>query len=191
MRRVLFTLAVLVLLPRVDLGQTTSKDINSVIAAGKVTTNQYRNDFFGLSVTAKDGVINAPTFVNVDAQRARLSDVSSSVKEADNRYSVGVLADSLAKNPLIHSPEQYIRAVRHQLEKERLETVRQEFPIEVSGIPFVGAVMKANTRGQIFFRGLYGTFLNGYILSFDVKAVSPERVQELVSSMIQFKIQNK
>jgi hypothetical protein len=161
-------------------------DINSVVAAGKVTANQYQNDYFGLTVRAEDGVIQAPSLVNSDAQRARLADASSNAKVGEKRYSVGLIVDAQAKNPLIHSPEQYIQAIRHQLEKGGLETVRAEFPVDVSGVPFIGAVMKVTVKGNVYYRGLYGTFLNGYILSFDVKAETPERLATLVSTMIRF-----
>jgi hypothetical protein len=87
---------------------------------------------------------------------------------------------------MIHSPEQYIQAIRHQLEKSGLETVRAEFPVDVSGVSFIGAVMKVTVKGNVYYRGLYGTFLNGYILSFDVKAETPERLATLVSTMIRF-----
>jgi hypothetical protein len=172
-------------------GQTLTADIDAVVAAGKVTSNQYNNDYFALTVTADDGVIQAPSLVNRDAQRARLADASSNAKMGEKRYSVGLLVDAQAKNPLIHSPEQYIRAVRQQLQKDGLETVREEFPIDVSGVAFVGAVMKATVRGNVYYRGLYGTFLNGYILSFDIKADTPERLTTLISTVIRFKTHSK
>jgi hypothetical protein len=42
-------------------GQTLTADIDAVVAAGKVTSNQYNNDYFALTVTADDGVIQAPS----------------------------------------------------------------------------------------------------------------------------------
>jgi len=69
-----------------------------------------------------------------------------------------------------------VRSVRHQLEREGLQTLREEFPIEVSGIRFTGAVLKeSDDRGRTHVRGTYSTFLNGYILSLDVTAPSEER----------------
>ena len=100
---------------------------------------------------------------------------------------VGLLVDSLTKNPRILTPEQYVIAVRHQLEKEGSSTVREEFSIDVSGVKFVGAVLKVKFGSQFYYRGLYGTFLNGYILSFDVKADTAERVPELLASAVRFK----
>jgi len=165
----------------------TEGDIKSVIAAGKVVANHYSNEYFGLSVTADNGEIQAPVFVNAEAQRARLMDASSLLKVHPFRYSMGVLVDSCAKNPLIHSLEQYVRAVSHQLTKESVETlepIREEFPIDISGARFVGTVMKVSIRGQVYYRGVYATFLNGYIFGLDVKADDTERLQELLISMI-------
>ena len=172
-------------------GQTLTADIDAVVAAGRITANQYQNDYFALTLTADDGVIQAPSLVNRDAQRARLADTSSNAKVGEKRYSVGLLVDAQAKNPQIHSPEQYIRAVRQQLQKDGLETVREEFPIDVSGVAFVGAVMKVTVKGNVYYRGLYGTFLNGYILSLDIKADTPERLTTLISTMIRFKTHSK
>jgi len=165
----------------------TEGDIKSVIAAGKVVANHYSNEYFGLSVTADNGEIQAPVFVNAEAQRARLMDASSLLKVHPFRYSMGVLVDSCTKNPLIHSLEQYVRAVSHQLTKESVETlepIREEFPIDISGARFVGTVMKVSIRGQVYYRGVYATFLNGYIFGLDVKADDTERLQELLISMI-------
>jgi TonB family protein len=165
----------------------TVGDIKSVVAAGKVIANQYSNEYFGLSVTAYNGEIQAPVFVNAEAQRARLMDAFALLKVHPFRYSMGVLVDSCAKNPLIYSLEQYVRAVSHQLTKESVETlepIREEFPIDISGVRFVGTVMKVSIRGQVYYRGVYATFLNGYIFGLDVKADDTERLQELLISMI-------
>jgi hypothetical protein len=163
----------------------TSSDVKSVVAAGRVNDNLYHNDYFGLTLTAQYGEIAASSFVNNEAQRARLVDVSSKIKSVGPfRYNVGVLIDARTKNPSITSPEQYVRAVRHQFEKEGLVTVQEEFPVELSGVKFVGAVMRATLGGQTYHRGMYTTFLNGYIFSFDVKADKAEGLQELLVKMV-------
>src|SRR5438067_2421348 len=63
----------------------------SVVATGKVVANRYSNEYFGLSVTAANGEIQAPVFVNAEAQRARLMDASALLKVHPFRYSMGVL----------------------------------------------------------------------------------------------------
>jgi hypothetical protein len=164
-----------------------NSDVKSVVAAGRVNDNVYHNDYFGLTLTAQFGEIGASPFINNEAQRARLVDASSKIKSVGLfRYNVGVLIDARAKNPSISSPEQYVRAVRHQFEKEGLVTVQEEFPVELSGVKFVGAVMRAKLGEQTYHRGMYTTFLNGYILSFDVKADKAERLQELLVNMVKF-----
>jgi len=91
----------------------------------------------------------------------------------EKRYSVGLLVDALAKNPLIHSPEQYIRAVRHQLAEGRLGNGFGRVPIDVSGVAFVGAVMKVTVRGNVYYRGLYGTFLTAIFSALTSKQTLP------------------
>jgi len=67
---------------------------------------------------------------------------------------------------LVHSPDQYVRGVRHQFEqREGASAVQEESPIEISGQRFVHATVKVVGQGRTHYRGIYTTFLNGYILS--------------------------
>jgi len=168
------------------LGQTTSpKDISYVYAQGKINGQEYRNDYFGLTLALESVQFTRGAFVSSEGKRARLVDAQASTKNREDRYEIAVLADLLAANPLIHSPEQYVRAVRHGLEREGLATVSQESPVDISGIHFIATTMRANDVGNTYC--LYTTFLNEYILSLDVMAASPERLTKIVQSMVHFK----
>jgi hypothetical protein len=170
------------------LGQTTSpKDISYVYAQGKTNGQEYRNDYFGLTLAPENAQFTAGAFVSSEGKRARLVDAQANAKNREDKYEIAVLADLLAANPLIHSPEQYVRAVRHGLEREGLATVSQESPVDISGIHFVATTMRVSDEGNAYYRGLYTTFLNEYILSLDVTAASPERLTKIVQSMVHFK----
>jgi hypothetical protein len=115
----------------VTTAQTPIKDISVVYAEGRVTGNQYRNDqyrndYFGLTLTPVGGKFTEGGFISSQGKRARLIDVEANAKNWEDKYSIAIRADALSANPLIHSPDQYLRGVRHQLEKEGLLTVQEE-----------------------------------------------------------------
>jgi hypothetical protein len=167
--------------------QTSTRDIAAVFAEGEVDGNEYRNDYFGLTLRPVGAEFAKGGFISSQGKRARLIDAEANAKKWEDKYSIAVLADALSANPLIHSPEQYVRSVRHQFEKEGMQTVEQESSIEISGLPFVQATMKTTQQGLMHYQGMYTTFLNGYILSLQVEAPSPERLRQIVLSMVQFK----
>ena len=135
-------------------------------------------------------------FVNSAGKRARLVDVQNNSSSFRDKFEIAVLADSLAANPLVHAPEQYARSVRHQFEKQGMETEKAESPpgllrIDVSGLPFVQARLKVNERGSSHYRAIYTTFLNGYIVSLDVSAATPEKIAQLVTIAVKFETKGK
>ena len=166
--------------------QSSIKDISAVYAEGRVTGNQYRNDYFGLTLTTVGGNFTQGSFISSQGKRARLVAVEANAKNWQNKYSIAILADALSANPLIHSPDQYLRSVRHQFEKEGLVTVQEESPIEISGLRFVQATMKSGGPGLAHFQGMYTAFLNGYIVSLQVEAPSQVRLKEILA-MVTFK----
>jgi hypothetical protein len=168
-----------------------TKDISAVYAEGKVSGNEYKNDYFGLTLSAGSGQFTAGGFVSSEGKRARLVDVQANPGNWQDKFEIAVLADSLAANPLVHSPEQYARTVRHQFEKQGMETEKAESPTEVSQLTFVRGVLKVNDGGHVHYRAIYTTFLKGYILSLDVSAATPEKIEQLVAKAVQFKSKSK
>jgi hypothetical protein len=171
--------------------QTPTKDISAIFAQGKVSGNEYKNDYFGLTLTPIHAQFTQGGFVSPDGKRARLIDAESNAKDWEDKYSIAVLADALSANPMVHSPTQYVRSVRHQFEREGMTTVQEEAPIEVSGVQFVRATMKVTEQGRIRYQGMYTTFLKGYILSLQVEAPTTERLEQIVLSMVKFEVSNK
>src|SRR6476646_8180467 len=112
----------------VTMEQTPIKDISAVFAEGKVSGNQYKNDYFGLTLTPAGAQFTQGGFISSQGKRARLVDARASAKNWEDRYSIAILADALSANPLIHSPDQYLRSVCHQFEREGLVTVQEESP---------------------------------------------------------------
>jgi hypothetical protein len=171
--------------------QTATKDISSLIAAGKITGNQYQNDYLGLTFTAEGGHVKPSSVTNLAAGRARIVEAISDSDAPDSSYSFEILVDGVANYPQIKSPAQYLRSVRHSLEKEGLRTLREEFSVEISGIPFTGAIMEVPGEQIPYFRGMYTAFVNGYIVSFDLTARKEPVIEKLVASLVKFKGQVK
>ena len=167
--------------------QAPIPDISSVFAAGKIAGKQYTNDYFGLTLTTTNAEFTKGGFISSQGKRARLIDAEANAKKWEGKYSIAILADALSANPLIRSPEQYLRSVRHQLEKEGLVTVQEESPVTISGLPFMHSIMKSAGQGQPHYQGMYTAFLKGYIVSLQVEAPSLERLQEIVLKMVNFK----
>ena len=114
-------------------------------------------------------------------------DAQNNASDLQDKFEIAILADSLAANPLIHTPEQYARSVRHQFEKQGMETESAASPAEVSGVSFVPAFLKVNDGNTSHYRGIYTTFLNGYIPSLDVSAATPEKIAQLVDRTVKFR----
>jgi hypothetical protein len=160
-------------------------DISTVASTGAVAEGKYTNSFFRLTVAAPNATFEVNPLLNKEGGRARLVQVLSKGTTFDNTYTLAVLADTLARYPQLQSRPHYVRCVRHQLEKEGLATVREEFPITISGAEFTGAILEEHVpEGRKYYRGMYSAFHDGFILSFDVEAASPEKVNELVVRVV-------
>ena len=171
--------------------QKPSKDISAVYAVGKISGTEYKNEYFALTLTATPGQFTQGGFVSSEGKRARLVDVQNNSSNFQEKFEIAVLADSLAANPLVHAPEQYARSVRHQFERQGMETEKAESPIEVSGLPFVQAILKVSEGGSTHYRAIYTAFLNGYILSLDVSAATPEKIAQVVTRAVKFETKGK
>jgi len=181
---ILFTLSLVAISPC----QTKkSADISTVAAAGAVAGNRYTNSYFKLTVDAPNATLALNPLVNTAGERARLLNVQSKQTEWDDTYTFAVLSDMLTKYPQLQSPAHYVQSVRHQLEKQGLPTVREEFPVKFAGVEFTGAVLQVQEpSGRMHYRGMYSTFRNGYILSFDVEAASEAKLSSVAARLVNF-----
>lgn len=158
-------------------------DISEVSKAGKVIADKYQNSFFRLIVDAPHAKIQfAPV---VGDKRARLVQIVTDAPNWNDKYTFAVLADALSKYPQLASAAVYVRSARHQLEKQGLTTIQEEFPINISGAQFTDCIIQEQNReGSKYYRGLYSTFRSGYILSFDVEGPSEAALNEMVTNRV-------
>jgi hypothetical protein len=166
--------------------QSSVPDISVVYAQGKVEGYQYKNDYFGLTLTTPEAEFTKGGFISSQGKRARLIDAEANATKREDKYSVAILADALSGNPLIQSPTQYLRSVRHQFEREGLATIQEKSSLTISGLSFIPAVMKTRV-GDSHYQGMYTTFLKGYIVSVQVEAPTAERLNEIMQTKVSFK----
>ena len=159
-------------------------DISAVAAAGRLSDHKYSNSLLRITVEAPDGTLQANPLINKEAGRARLVQILSKQTTWEDTYTFAILADTLANYPQLQSAAHYVRSVRHQLEKEGLVTMREEFPITIGGAEFTGAVMQQDVDGRKHCRGLYTTFRDGLIISFDAEAATEDKLNALVKRLV-------
>lgn len=162
----------------------TAPNISAVAAAGQVSNGKYSNSLLKLTVEAPNGTLQINPLVNQEQGRARLLQILSKPGAWEDTYTFAVLVDTLARYPQLQSPAQYVRSVRHQLETEGLATLREEFPLSIRGVQFTGAIMQQEVDGKKHCRGLYTTFRDGLIISFDVEATTEEKLNSLVTRAV-------
>jgi hypothetical protein len=160
-------------------------DIGIVAAAGAVSGERYTNSFFGLTIETPNATLQLNPLVSASGQRARLLQALAKPTAREQTFTFAVVVDCLAKYPQLESLSQYVGGVRHQMEKEGLSTVREEFLLNIAGVQFAGTVLEEHIpSGRKYYRGMYSTFRNGYILSFDVEASSEAKLSELVAGAV-------
>jgi hypothetical protein len=174
-----------------SLGHNRNEQRHFRVREGRISGTEYKNEYFGLTLTAAPGQFTQCGFLSSEGKRARLVDVENNSSNFQDKFELTVLADSLAANPLLHAQEEYVRSVRHQFEKQGMETEKVESHIEVSGLPFVQAILKVNEGGNSHYRAIYTTFLNGYIVSTDVSAATPEKIAQVVTRAVKFETKGK
>ena len=174
-----------VLLGAVTQAQTAAKDISGVVAAGSVEGGVYSNPYLRITITAPDAKFTTPSLVNEPGHRARLFNAIYDSPDGAKSYTIGLMVDSIENYPKTMPAAVYVRSVRHQLEKDGLLTEREEFPLTISGLAFTGAILKVPEKPNFGYRrGIYSTFLNGYVLSLEIQARDQERIKQVLSTAV-------
>jgi len=161
--------------------------IKDIAAAGKINSGGYTNSLLGVAIDAPDANLTLNPYIQESAQRGRILQVLSKPTNWDDTYTIALLADLLAVNPLVKTPDDYVRSVRHGFEHQGQPTVREEFPISIGGVRFIVAMTEEHVpNGKKYYHGIYTTFRRGYILSLDVEASAPWKLNELVARQVKF-----
>lgn len=187
MRHPLFLVAALLLGLLAAAQPPQTADMQTVAQSGKVTDTQYTNAYFHLTCTLPESELHLNPLIQTESPRARMLQAHHTPAELQDRYNFAVAAEPLSKYATLKTTEQYVRSVRHMFEKEGLKTVKEEFPVDIGGAHFTGTILEEQEPGTIkHYRGMYSAFRRGYILTFDVEAASPEKLDEIVKRVVKF-----
>ena len=101
-------------------------------------------------------------------------------------YTLGLLVESQQNYPKGTTLDQYVRSLRQRVEDENVKIYRDRFPLTVQDVPFAGTVFRFYERPTSgYYRGLYSTILNGYFVTIEVQCGDDERLQKLLSQVVQ------
>jgi hypothetical protein len=179
---VIFIFAIVTSVSGANQAQTARKDISAIVTSGILKNDVYSNSYLGITITAPESKFTVPSLVNEPGHRARLLNAVYDSPDGAKNYTIGLMVDSLDNYPKTMPTATYVRSVRHQLEKDGLLTEREEFPVNISGVAFTGAILKVPEKPNFGYRrGIYSTFLNGYVLSLEIQARDQERIQQVLS----------
>jgi len=177
-------------------GQASKGEFSSVAAAGKVNGDTYQNSYLGITLSAPKAhwAVRGP--ISVQTRQGRLIDAvyDSGVPEhgPEENYTLALLVESQENFPKGTALEQYVRNLRHRVEDDSVKIYREEFPLTVQGVPFVGTVFRFFERPDFgYYRGLYSTVLNGYFVTIEVQCGGEERLQKLLSSAVKITPKSK
>lgn len=161
--------------------------VPALIAYGKVEGESYRNQYFGVSFTARGGAFTAPSSVDEQGRNVRLVDAVVSPQKREDMYTISILADRLSNYPTLKSRTEYVDGTSSQLEREGAKRSRDDFPYVISGVEFTGVMLRESDGPDLsHFRGIFSTVIKGYVLSLDIAATSEGQVLKTASS-IEFK----
>jgi hypothetical protein len=170
--------------------QQVKSDFSSMVAAGKVNGDIYRNSILGITLSAPKAHWEVRGPISAGRRQGRLVDAGydSSVPERGPKesYTLGLLVESQENYPKGTTVNKYVRSLRQRVEDENVKIHREAFPLMVQDAPFIGTVFLFYERQNFgYYRGLYSTILNGYFVTIEVQCGEEERLQKLLSSAIQ------
>jgi hypothetical protein len=177
-------------------GQVSKGDFPSVAAAGKVNGDTYQNSYFGITLSAPRAHWEVRGPISVQRRQARLIDAVYDSGEPqrgpEENYTLALIVESQENFPKGATIEQYVRNLRHRAEEDNVKVYREEIPLTVQGVPFVGVVFRFFERPDFgYYRALYSTIINDYFVSIEVQCGGEERLQKLLSSALEITPKSK
>jgi hypothetical protein len=164
--------------------ETSSTDIPRLVSAATIDGTRYRNDYFGITFTANGAELTTPPLAANRGSAIRLVQAVATDSEISNRYALLVSADPISKYPMIKLQSQYLGILSFASEREGAKKSRGDFPFMISGVQFMGAILKqTDGPNQRHFVGLFTTARKGYFLSLDITAATEQQVLKIASSV--------
>lgn len=160
------------------LGAETVKklDMKAVAAAGHLKGTEYLNSYFGVSVRLPQP--NEQLIVNgfVAENRAILVEAVNGKGEAQKRKKFVIVAYS-SDIPGLTSTTQFVRSVRHQLEREGFQTTHAELRVVIAGHEFIRSDLKM--KSENYWKAVMLTQVKGYMFGFWMEAATEEELAKV------------
>jgi hypothetical protein len=172
------------------LGQAVKGDFSSMAAAGKVNGDIYQNSILGITLSAPKARWEVRGPISAAAKQGRLIDAVYDVgvpqRGPKENYTLGLLVESQENFPKGTTLDQYVRGLRQRVEDNNVKIHHEASPLTVQGVRFVGTVFLFHERPDFgYYRGLYSTNLNGYLVTIELQCGEEERLQKLLSSTVE------
>jgi len=154
-------------------------DIKTVVAQGRVVGTDYKNDYFHVVVHIPQPNTYQDINTIVTENRAQLLNAANTTGPMEQRHSFAIVIHSV-NIPGLQSTAQFVRSVRHNLEREGLETISSEVPVSIDAHTFIQSTLKKSVPGERFFKGISCTLLKGYIFGFWVEAANEAELNKML-----------
>ncbi len=166
-------------------GQNQSaEDLKAVLKGGSVLNNVYSNSHIGLKLKLPQPPCDAKLNTSVNAARpqAIVLNCVHYVQGMDGMYTLSIAVDYATNYPSLESTEQYVRSMRHSLERDPTQhTVQTEEPRRIADLDFVEIVMSSDLQsGGKYFQAAACTRVSQYLLCFEAEAPSADAAHALL-----------
>ena len=165
-------------------GQNQSaEDLKALLKAGSVLNDVYYNSHIGMTVKLPQPPCDAKLNTSVNAARPQiLLDCVHYVQGMGGMYTFTIGVDYATNYPSLESTAQYVRSMRHALERDPTQhTVQTEQPRRIADLDFVEIVMSSDLQsGGKYYQAGACTRVNQYLLCFEAEAPSADAARALL-----------
>jgi hypothetical protein len=165
-----------------EVKETSTTDISGLVSAAAIDGTHYRNDYFGITFAADGAELDIPPLSDNRTTWIRLVDAVAANPNPAERYALSVLADPISKYPTLKLDTQYLGILARSSQREGAKKVRSDFPFVVSGVQFMGTILKhSDSPNTSHFVGLFTTTRKGYFLSLHITAATEQQVLKVAA----------
>jgi hypothetical protein len=158
-------------------GQTSSF---ANVTKGRMEGSQYVNDFFHVVVEVPQPTDSLRLNTIVHADSVQLVMAVKSEGPIDERFMFSVIAKSMER-PDSFTTEQFVRSVRHNLEREGMQTLVSEKGVVISGQTFILSKLKFESNEVHYYKAVLATIRNGAVLGFWIEAADEGSLDKLLA----------
>jgi|SRR5882762_1167790 len=155
-------------------------DTKAVAAAGHLNGAEYENDYFGIAVRLPEPNEHLVLSGLVVENRAILLEAVNEKGDIQQRHNFVIVAHS-ADIPGLTSTAQFVRSVRHQLEREGFQTMRAEISVTIAGHEFIQSDLKMESKNQNYCKAVMFTHIKGYMFGFWMEAANKEQLGKVTN----------